>query len=863
MAESTVFAPAAGYGIAARAGGEPPEGVVHEAALLLAETPEVSAYFESHGDLAGRELRHRCQARIARAVTANGGRIARTAGDASWAYFAEPADALSAAAAIQEQFRKPSIEADPIGVRIGLHFGEVILERQDVIGQIVHQLERLVDRLTPGRIAATRSFRDSRWRNSVPPLPFQPLPNGGGQQAFLVVWEASQSADLAGTVQLRLEPVWSLAVSEFGPAWQALTAARNQLRSTRPVNSDVLSDGSLRFLLDDAAAAARLGRAALNYLGERLGTASGGLVPVLAGVDLSGGSALADWERMPGEVYLSAAIASQAASLETIPESEPGKPPAAFRWPVDETPEEPARFRFAAALGAGPGMPCFYCGARRHPPAHCPTRNAESRPVALDRLGALDPAEINRLFLRHLTGGEAPIAGGISPALAGEAFGELKQVHQLRFFRHLWKTSADRWESVDNPRFRQPRGGGRGWLALNCIQNRRWAEAEALLNREIKSHPSDARIHAAFGFLAVDQGDFIAADRHFQAALEHARSTPQSVFALLQRYRLALLNGRMLDAEKFLERAANQDPTCGPAQYESAVFRLRRGEVERGLKELLALAADDRRVYFHVLLDPDLAPWSERLHVGLALRYRHVRDEADHWLPQAREAVNKAGARLGRGDRLVRDLSAFLSRLSANRERGGYFSLLDAADGAQSILNRAERAVRLRREGLVDLLNQQESQRRRLAGQLEGAKSGPLTDRLRAEMDDLRDQVRSLGKDLEIQGTAPFPAIGEGLDALAERLNRAEFRFRIWGAIRQGLRFLGAFSRLSLILQSINLVIGLFLVPMAIRLLALMVEGWQAPMVYLRLSQMGTLVVGGLIALAVAAFKGLQTMDTD
>lgn len=863
MAESTVSVPAAGYGIAARAGGEPPEGVVHEAALLLAETPDVSPYFESHGDLAGRELRHRCQARIARAVTASGGRIVRTAGDASWAYFAEPADALSAAVAIQEQFRKKSIEADPIGVRIGLHFGEVILERQDVIGQIVHQLERLVDRLTPGRIAATRSFRDSRWRNAVPPLPFQPLPNGDGQPALLVVWEASQSADFAGTVQLRLEPVWPLAVPEFGPAWQALTAVRDQLRSKRPVNSDVLSDGSLRFLLDDPAAAARLGRAALNYLAERLGTASGGLVPVLASVDLAGGSGLAGLERMPGEIYLSAAIATQAASLETIPESEPGKPPAAFRWLVDGAPEEPARFRFAAALGAGSGPPCFYCGARRHPPAHCPTRTAESRPVALDQLGALNPADINRLFLRHLTGGESAVANGISPALAGDAFGELKRVHQLRFFRHLWKTSADRWESVEDPRFQQRRGGGRGWLALNCIQNRRWAEAEALLNREMKSHPSDARIHGALGFLAVDQGDFLSADRHFQAALEHARSTPESVFALLQRYRLALLAGRMLDAEKFLERAANQDPACGPAQYESAVFRLRRGEVERGLKELLALVADDRRVYFHVLLDPDLAPWADRLHAGLARRYRSAREEADHWLPQAREGVDKAARRLGAGDRVIRDLSAFLSRLSVNRAGGGYFSLLDAADGAQSILVRTERAVRLRREGLLDLLGQQEGRRRRLAKQLEGAKSGPLTDRLRAEMDELRDEVRSLGKDLEIQGTAPFPAIGDGLDALADRLNRAEFRFRIWAAIRQGLRFLGAFSRLSLILQSINLIIGLFLVPMAIRLLALMVEGWQAPMVYLHLSQMATLVVGGLIALVVAAFKGLQTMETD
>jgi tetratricopeptide (TPR) repeat protein len=863
MAESTASAPAAGYGIAARAGGEPPEGVVHEAALLLAETPEVSAYFESHGDQAGRELRHRCQARIARSVTANGGRIARTAGDASWGYFAEPADALSAAVAIQEQFRKKSIEADPIGVRIGLHFGEVILERQDVIGQIVHQLERLAGRLTPGRIAATRSFRDSRWRNAVPPLPFQPLPNGDGPQALLVVWEASQSADLAGNVQLRLEPIWSLAVSEFGPAWRALTAVRNQLRSNRPVNSEELSDGSLRFLLNDAATAARLGRAAINYLDERLGTASGGLVPVLASVELAGGSGLADLERMPGEIYLSAAIASQAASLETIPESEPGKPPAAFRWPADGTPEEPARFRFAAALGAGPGPPCFYCGARRHPPAHCPTRTAESRPAALDRLGALNPAEINRLFLRHLTGTETPVAGGVSPALAGDAFGELKRVHQLRFFRHLWKTSTDRWESVEDPRFQQRRGGGRGWLALNCIQNGRWAEAEALLNREMKSHPSDARIHGAFGFLAVDQGDFLSADRHFQAALEHARSTPESVFALLQRYRLALLTGRMLDAEKFLERAANQDPACGPAQYESAVFRLRRGEVERGLKELLALVADDRRVYFHVLLDPDLAPWSDYLHAELARRYRSARDEADQWLPRAREAVDKAATRLGTGDRVVRELSAFLSRLSANRASDGYFSLLDAADGAQSILTRTERAVRLRREGLLDLLGHQEGRRRRLAKQLEGAKSGPLTDRLRAEMDELRDEVRSLGKDLEIQGTAPFPAIGEGLDALAERLNGAEFRFRIWGAIRQGLRFLGAFSRFSLILQSINLIIGLFLVPMAIRLLALMVEGWQAPMVYLRLSQMGTLVVGGLIALVVAAFKGLQTMETD
>jgi hypothetical protein len=264
-----------------------------------------------------------------------------------------------------------------------------------------------------------------------------------------------------------------------------------------------------------------------------------------------------------------------------------------------------------------------------------------------------------------------------------------------------------------------------------------------------------------------------------------------------------------------------------------------------------------------LLLDPDLALWSGRVHKALGHFYRSAQTAAAHWMPQATQSLTRARERLGAEDRVVIELSAHLSRLSALQERGGYFGLLDAAEGAGSLVARADRAVRLRREGLFDLLQREERRCEALAAQLTDAKPGPLVNRLRADVETLRSDIDGIRNGLRDDASEPLHAVGEQLEAVAIQLNRAEFRFRLWGTLRQGMRFMGTFFRVSLVLQSINLVIGLLLIPLTIRFLALFVEGWQVPLPYLRLSQMGTLVVGGLIAFLIAAFRGLQKMEPD
>lgn len=864
MVETASPPVAAGYGISPRTTGEPPEGELREVALLRADTPEAAAFFQRRGDMAGRELRHRCQARIDRTVSAHGGRIARTAGDVSWAYFSEPEDALSAALSLLEKFQEPTEDGDRVGVRIGLHFGEVILERRDLVGRVVHQLDRLVQSLETGRIGLTADFRDSRWRNGTLPFGLRPLASDAGTGFFLAERRMTKRPEPAGTIQLRLEPLWALAPAEFGSAWNALAAARESLRANPPVTSEILPDGVLRFFLDDPGAAARLGLAALDYLAERMGPAAAGCVPVRATVDGSGGNVTSGDDAMPGEIYLTPpAMELDASSLSVEPVGPPGSPPPAYRY-RSRPPETPTPFRFAAALGAGPHPPCFHCGACRHLPAACPTRRGEDRSDAIERLGYLHPNEINHLFLRFLTGDSRPLPDGAAPRIAGEAFASLKRVHQLRFFRLLWRSAAERWDDVGDPRFLERKGrGGRAWLALDCLQNGRLQEAEDLLNTALKASPSDAKIHAAFGFLAVERENRRDADENFDQALFHARSVPERIFFLLQRYRLARLDDRPMEMEKFLERALAVDADCGDVLYESALLRLAEGAEERGIDALLTLAEDDRKFYLRALIDPELAPWFVRIRDGLGRLYRSARDDAAEWMPQAGDALGRARELLGAGDRTVAELTTRFARLTELRNRGGYFGLLDAADGARTIVARADRTVRLRREGLFDLLNRQENRLCALDDELSGARPGPLADRLRAVAESIRSEISFLKRALRGEEGESLRSIADRLDELDALLSRAEFRFRVWGALRQGLRFLGAFSKISLVLQSLNLLFGLLLVPVVIRLLAMFMENWQVPLPYLRLSQMGTLLVGGLFGFLVAVFKGLQKMDPD
>lgn len=140
-------------------------------AILFADIGGSTRLYDTLGDVEARRITAECVDRIIDAVRVSRGSVIKTIGDEVMCAFDDPNAAVDAARAILA-----AVEAGAdsgIGVHVGLHFGPVVEEKDDVFGDTVNVAARMVglardgeivttrqvvDRLTPDRAAATRQI---------------------------------------------------------------------------------------------------------------------------------------------------------------------------------------------------------------------------------------------------------------------------------------------------------------------------------------------------------------------------------------------------------------------------------------------------------------------------------------------------------------------------------------------------------------------------------------------------------------------------------------------------------------------------------------------------------------------------------
>jgi class 3 adenylate cyclase len=124
------------------------------ATLLFTDLVDSTALAARLGDLRWRELLSSHFAAARSALDRFGGREVKTTGDGLLATFDGPARALRAATAIRAAARN-----DGLGVRAGIHVGEVELVAGDVRGVAVHAAARVLARAGEGEILVSETTR--------------------------------------------------------------------------------------------------------------------------------------------------------------------------------------------------------------------------------------------------------------------------------------------------------------------------------------------------------------------------------------------------------------------------------------------------------------------------------------------------------------------------------------------------------------------------------------------------------------------------------------------------------------------------------------------------------------------------------
>ena len=146
-----------------------------EVAVLFADVVGSTRLYELLGDQRARELIQLCVEIMREATERNRGTVIKTIGDEILAIFPTADDAVNAGGEMQQDIgARPEllVQGQHVAIRIGCHFGPVVLENKDIFGASVHTANRMTSQAKAGQIilsAETVRRCSPEWRAVVAP----------------------------------------------------------------------------------------------------------------------------------------------------------------------------------------------------------------------------------------------------------------------------------------------------------------------------------------------------------------------------------------------------------------------------------------------------------------------------------------------------------------------------------------------------------------------------------------------------------------------------------------------------------------------------------------------------------------------
>ncbi len=184
-------------------------GTDTELAVLFSDVVGSTRIYESLGDKRAREIVALCIDLMRLATEQHRGQVIKTMGDEVMATFADANDALNAAAQMQRQIKSHpelQLEAQPVALRIGCHFGPVVLENRDVFGASVHTANRMTSQAKAGQVvttAATVERLSADWRAAVRQIDVATLKGQGAEVSlFEVLWQTDDVTSMLPSIAL-------------------------------------------------------------------------------------------------------------------------------------------------------------------------------------------------------------------------------------------------------------------------------------------------------------------------------------------------------------------------------------------------------------------------------------------------------------------------------------------------------------------------------------------------------------------------------------------------------------------------------------------------------------------------------------
>ena len=180
-----------------------------ELAILFADVVGSTRLFEQLGDMRARDVVATCIDIMRTATEEQGGTVIKTIGDEVMSTFPTADAALHAAGHMQKRIAvRAELKIDnlQVAIRIGCHFGPVVVDARDVFGSSVHTANRMTSQAKAGQImttAATIERLSPEWRASVRQVDVAALRGQGGEVAlYEVLWHSEDITSMLPAIAL-------------------------------------------------------------------------------------------------------------------------------------------------------------------------------------------------------------------------------------------------------------------------------------------------------------------------------------------------------------------------------------------------------------------------------------------------------------------------------------------------------------------------------------------------------------------------------------------------------------------------------------------------------------------------------------
>jgi len=181
--------------------------------ILFADVVGSTHLYEALGDEAARETVRRCVEIMKEATDEYGGTVIKTMGDEVMSTFPSADDAMNAASQMQKRITSNdslAAERTHVAIRIGSHYGPVVVEDRDIFGAAVHTANRMTSQAKAGQIittAITVEQLSGEWRTLVRQIDLAVVRGQSDEVAmFEVLWQPEEVTSMLPSIKMDALP---------------------------------------------------------------------------------------------------------------------------------------------------------------------------------------------------------------------------------------------------------------------------------------------------------------------------------------------------------------------------------------------------------------------------------------------------------------------------------------------------------------------------------------------------------------------------------------------------------------------------------------------------------------------------------